>query len=70
MANDILVIYHYFERDGMYRDNLKYFLHHGILPSFDYVVCINGGCSLELPLLSNVAYLHRANVGFLRFWCL
>ena len=64
MANDILVIYHYFERDGIYRDNLQYFLQHGVLPSYDYVVCINGGCSLELPLLSNVSYLHRPNVGF------
>lgn len=64
MANRVLVVYHYFERDDIYRNNLGYFLKHGILPQCDYVVCINGGCSLELPLFENVKYLYRPNVGF------
>jgi predicted O-methyltransferase YrrM len=63
MANNILVCYHYFEGSA-YRGNFEYFIRHGILPSCEYIICINGGCSLDLPLFPNVRYLYRPNVGF------
>lgn len=64
MASKILITYHYLERDSLYQDNLRHFLRHGILSSCDYIICINGGCSLDLPLSPNVRYIHRPNVGF------
>jgi hypothetical protein len=63
-AGKTLVIYHYFERDHIYRDNLSYFLRYGILASIDYIICVNGGCSINLPVARNVRYHFRPNVGF------
>ena len=48
----------------MYRDNLDFFLKNGIISTHDYIITLNGGCSLNLPLAKNIRYLYRPNIGF------
>lgn len=56
MANSNLVIYHYFERDASYRDNLLHFLVFGVLDQLDYIFIISGNHTVDLPDLPNVRY--------------
>ena len=63
-SGTVLVIYNYFEKNTMYRDNLDYFLKKAIIPTHDYIITLNGGCSLNLPLVRNIRYLYRPNIGF------
>jgi hypothetical protein len=61
----ILVIYNYFERDAIYRDNLRFFIEAGISPEkIDYVFTVNGECSVPLPEASNIRHVRRANAAF------
>lgn len=57
MISNNLVIYHYFEKDTSYRDNLLHFLVFGVLPHLDYIFVISGAHSVQLPELPNVQYL-------------
>jgi hypothetical protein len=57
MSAKNLVIYHYFEKDASYRDNLLHFLVFGVLPQLDYIFVISGAHSVQLPELPNVRYL-------------
>ncbi len=57
----VCVIYHYFEVNQQYRENLSHFLTFGVLPDVDYVIVLSGGCSLELPDLPNIRYLNAPN---------
>jgi len=57
MSTKNLVIYHYFEKDASYRDNLLHFLVFGVLPQLDYIFVISGAHSVQLPELPNVRYL-------------
>jgi len=57
MTNQILVLYHYFEKDLSYRDNLCHFLAFGIDLNVDYVIIISGSHTLELPKLANIQYI-------------
>lgn len=57
MPNKNLVIYHYFEKDASYRDNLLHFLTFGISKACDYFFVVSGECSLDLPRLTNVRYI-------------
>jgi hypothetical protein len=57
MAPKNLVLYHYFEKDQSYRDNLLHFLAFGLDPSCDYVFIISGPYSIKLPALPNVRYV-------------
>ncbi|MQY21999.1 hypothetical protein [Nocardia macrotermitis] len=59
--NRICVIYHYFEADREYRENLSHFLTFGIVPEVDYVVVLSGSCSLRLPELPNIRYVTAPN---------
>jgi hypothetical protein len=56
MSTKNLVIYHYFEKDASYRDNLLHFLLFGVLPELDYVLVISGNYSVQLPELPNLRY--------------
>jgi hypothetical protein len=58
-----LVVYHYYESDSIHRDNLDYFLKHGYNDEVDYIILLAGGCTLELPVVSNIRYVHIANPG-------
>lgn len=56
MPAKILVLYHYFEKDLSYRDNLCHFFTFGIEPYADYLIIISGAHTLELPAMANVKY--------------
>ena len=55
------IVYHYYEKDSKYRDNLIYFLSVGILEAHDYYIVIAGGCTIELPLKENIFYIKTSN---------
>ena len=57
MIKQNLVIYHYFEKDASYRDNLAHFLLFGVQEENDYVIVVSGAHTLELPILPNVRYV-------------
>ena len=63
MATGTAVIYHYFEKDSMYRDNLTYFLSTAIHAQADYYIIISGKCSLTLPHFDNVKYIYTENIN-------
>ena len=70
--NNTAVIYHYFEKDTTYQDNLIFFLSVGIQKNIDYFVVISGPCSVQLPELPNIKYIHTENWnndfgGYIRF---
>ncbi len=64
MTPRVLTLYHYFEKDETYRENFEYFLSHGIVDDVDYLVIINGACSVPLHKRDNIKYFGRENVGF------
>jgi hypothetical protein len=55
------IIYHYYELDETYRDNLIYFLDCGIDDQAEYFIYIAGDCSADLPTRKNVQYLFIKN---------
>jgi hypothetical protein len=55
------VIYHYFEKDATYKENLIFFLTVGIHDEADYFIVISGNCSLALPTYKNVTYIRTEN---------
>jgi len=55
------IVYHYYEKDSKYRDNLIYFLSVGILDEHDYYIVIAGGCTIELPQKENIFYIKTVN---------
>lgn len=57
------VIYHYFEKDEVYRDNLIFFLARAWRPNLDIFVIISGEVSVRLPERSNTRYVHTQNIG-------
>lgn len=57
----IAVVYHYYELNSTYKDNLIYFLSVGILKELSYFVVISGDCSINLPEYQNVTYIYTAN---------
>ena len=57
MQAKILVLYHYFEKDLSYRDNLCHFLAFGIESDVDYLIIISGSYSVELLELPNIQYV-------------
>ena len=57
-------LYAYYEKDSTYRENLAYFLKHGLNDLSDFVLIINGKCSLPLPERRNLLILYRENVGY------
>lgn len=57
----IAVVYHYYELNLTYKDNLIYFLSVGILNELSYFVVISGDCSIHLPEHQNVTYIYTEN---------
>jgi hypothetical protein len=56
-----VIIYHYFEKNGTYRDNLTFFIANGIHKDADYFIIISGECSISLPVIQNVKYILTKN---------
>lgn len=57
-------LYAYYEKNPHYRDNLNFFLKHGLLPEIDYVFVVNGECSQAFPEQANIRVIRRPNIGF------
>ena len=60
----VLVLYHYYEKDQSYIDNFAHFLRFGYDSSLDYLIVIAGECSVDLPSLDNVQYFFTENKNF------
>ena len=60
----VLVLYHYYEKEQSYIDNFAHFLRFGYDSSLDYLIVIAGECSVDLPSLDNVQYLFTENKNF------
>jgi len=63
MNKSTAVIYHYFEKDITYKENLIYFLNVGVLDSVNYYIVISGSCTVELPKKDNIFYLYTSNLN-------
>jgi hypothetical protein len=61
MHKSTAIVYHYYEKDSKYRDNLIYFLSVGIIDEHDYYIVIAGGCTIKLPLKENIFYIKTVN---------
>lgn len=73
MSGSTAVVYHYFERDLTYKNNLIYFLSVAILESVDYFILISGDCTVALPARPNVTYIKTENWnndfgGYIKFF--
>lgn len=56
-------IYAYYEKDAVYKENLRFFLEKGLdAPNMDYYLVINGKCTVSIP--PKVTVLHRENKGY------
>lgn len=61
--SNTLVIYHYYEKDGAYRDNFLHFLTFGYSKEVDYVVILAGDHSVKLPYAENISFLFTENLN-------
>jgi len=43
------IVYHYYEKDETYKDNLRHFLSFAIADQDDYFILISGHCSVTIP---------------------
>jgi hypothetical protein len=68
----ILVVFAYYEKDQISRDNFKFFLDTAVVPDaelgskshVDYVVVVNGKSTVELPKFDNLQVIERDNTCF------
>jgi len=58
-----VVLYHYYEKDNSYKDNLLHFLSFGYSKTIDYVVIVAGKHSLNLPSADNISYIFTENLN-------
>src|SRR5208283_1265800 len=56
-----LVLYHYYEVSDEHKKNLQYFLEAGYDDELDYIIIIAGGCTINLPIKSNILYEFQEN---------
>lgn len=61
MQKKTAVVYHYFERDETYRDNLIFFLATALSDAADYFLVISGACSVALPERDNLRTIRMGN---------
>lgn len=52
----LAVIYHYFEKDEIYKENLVFFLSAALHEDVHYFIYISGACSANLPKRPNLHY--------------
>ncbi len=57
------VIYHYFEKDDVYRDNLIVFLARAWQPDLDMFIVLSGDVGIDLPQSTNIRYIRTPNYG-------
>lgn len=61
MTFKTVVVYHYFEKDSVYRDNLIFFLANGVHSDAYFYIIISGECSVPIPSLENVTVIRTRN---------
>jgi hypothetical protein len=59
--NRVACIYHYFEKNYKYKENLIFFLNTAIVNEIEYFIYISGICSVKLPKIPNIHYIHIKN---------
>lgn len=59
-----LVLYHYFEKDQIYLDNLSHFLAFGYREDVDYIIALASEVSADLPQAKNLKYLQVQNRNY------
>jgi FkbM family methyltransferase len=62
--NDKILFYAYYEKNTSYKENFSFFLENGIHGDVDYIIIINGQCSVEIPNKPNIKIFYRENKGF------
>lgn len=62
--NKIAFYYCYYERDEQCKENLNFFLKHGLLDHVDYFFIINGKSSVPFPEAKNLFVFQRENCGY------
>ena len=62
--NKLCCFYSYYEKNELYKNNFIYFLENGILSNVDYIIIINGECSVSIPEMDNIRVYVRENVGY------
>lgn len=55
------VFYHYFEANETYRENFIFFLSVAYSRNTDFYIIISESCSIDLPKLDNITYIHTIN---------
>lgn len=64
MENKLCFVYHYFEKDRIYKDNLLYFLSKAQLQENNYIFVVSGSCTVDIPKLENIKIIYRKNENF------
>lgn len=57
------ILYHYFEANNTYRDNLIFFLARGWSADIDIYLILSSPCSVELPQYSNLHIIQTPNLN-------
>jgi hypothetical protein len=64
MTNNILILYCYYEKNNIYKNNLELFLKTGLHDECDYLFIINGDLSIKIPEKNNIKVLFRKNEDY------
>jgi hypothetical protein len=62
--NKYVCMYAYYEKNEEYKENLLYFLNHGLLDNIDYYIIINGDYTVNIPEKDNIKIIKRENKGY------
>jgi hypothetical protein len=62
--NSICCLYAYYEKNDLYKNNLKYFLENGIINDVDYYIIINGNYTIKIHEKKNIKVYRRKNIGY------
>ena len=63
-SRNVLVVYHYFEKDQSYIDNFCHFLRFGYDSELSYLIVVAGKHTIDLPTLDNIQYFFSENKNF------
>lgn len=64
MNNNILILYCYYEKNEIYKNNLELFLKLGIYEECDYIFIINDKLSINIPKNKNIKIFYRENKDY------
>lgn len=62
--NKYVCMYAYYEKNDIYKNNLRIFLEKGYRYDIDYYIIINGTCTVEIPKKDNIVIINKENIGF------